>query len=406
MQRYVYGALVLGCLSGPAHAQQILSETDALARLTGNTPRARAARAPIDVAQAEARAALRWPNPRVAVQREAVSGVAEVLSTVQQLLPITGRRTLEHAALTALTGAAAARSGDVLRVARADLRRAYVDLAVAQARAHHTAETAERLRVLAAQVAARERAGDAAGYDRLRVERDLIELEADREAVSAEVTRARGALASILLDVDDPASLVVAALPAARPPLPPVETLVTHAETTRGDLAALHHEQASAGLAARAADRRRIPEPEVVGGTKSASPSVGGAVGSVIAVQATIPLFDKGRIDRAIAETRGRNAALHAEALVREIRADVRAVYATLIERRTAADRYRRAAAASAGELVRIATVAYEAGERGIFELVDAYRSVAQVQSRQLTLDAAVRYAEIELELVTGWEIQ
>ena len=74
-------------------------------------------------------------------------------------------------------------------------------------------------------------------------------------------------------------------------------------------------------------------------------------------------------------------------------------------ERRDVADRYR-ATAALAAELERIARVSYDAGERGILELLDAFRSGAAARTRQAQLDAAVRQAEIELELLSGWEMQ
>ena len=49
--------------------------------------------------------------------------------------------------------------------------------------------------------------------------------------------------------------------------------------------------------------------------------------------------------------------------------------------------------------------MSYDAGERGILELLDAYRTGASARVRQSALDAAVRQAEIELEFVSGWEI-
>ena len=70
------------------------------------------------------------------------------------------------------------------------------------------------------------------------------------------------------------------------------------------------------------------------------------------------------------------------------------------------ADRYRAVATASADGLERIAQVSYDAGEQGILELLDAYRSGSSARTRQAALDAAVRHAEIELEFVSGWEIR
>ena len=76
-----------------------------------------------------------------------------------------------------------------------------------------------------------------------------------------------------------------------------------------------------------------------------------------------------------------------------------------MIERREAADRYRAASTTLSADLERIAQVSYDAGERGILELLDAYRSGAAARVRQAALDAAARQAEIELEFVSGWEV-
>jgi outer membrane protein TolC len=57
------------------------------------------------------------------------------------------------------------------------------------------------------------------------------------------------------------------------------------------------------------------------------------------------------------------------------------------------------------GDVERIAQVSYDAGERGILELLDALRVSSSARVRQAALDAAAREAEIELEFVSGWEM-
>jgi outer membrane protein TolC len=56
--------------------------------------------------------------------------------------------------------------------------------------------------------------------------------------------------------------------------------------------------------------------------------------------------------------------------------------------------------------LRRIAQVSYEAGERGILELLDAYRMASDAGLRLVEMDAAVAHAEIDLELATAVEIR
>ena len=94
-----------------------------------------------------------------------------------------------------------------------------------------------------------------------------------------------------------------------------------------------------------------------------------------------------------------------ADALRHMIRAQISAWRAAVTERRAVADRHRAALDAGTAQIERIAQVSYDAGERGILELLDAYRTGSAARIRQAELDAAVREAEIELEFVSGWEI-
>jgi cobalt-zinc-cadmium efflux system outer membrane protein len=300
--------------------------------------------------------------------------------------------------------ASALRADDEIRSARAALRSAYADLVSAQVREAELMRSRDHLRELADVLARREREGESAGYDRMRAERELVDLEGEWSAARADRARAQGALAAFFADPGD-VSALVAAVPTSlvKTPLPTVQELMARAETIRGEAAALREEVDSAHFAERAAERRRIPEPEVVAGTKSSNVG-GGDVGSVLSVHATIPLFDRAGPERALARARLAQAEARAAAFRASLGAQIAAQRAVVLERREAADRYRTTATGNADRLEQIAQVAYEAGERGILELLDAYRSGAAARSRQAALDAATRHAEIELEFLSGWE--
>jgi len=392
-------------LPSNAGAQSLpLTEAEALTRLSPASPRVRAIRASIDVARADVLAAGRWPNPRITFDREAVAGVTENMVMVSQVLPITGRRGFEEQSATALVEASSSRADEALRRARADLRLAFAQLVSAQRRERELTAARDRLRGLADVLGKREAAGDAAGFDRLRAEREVIDLDADRATVATERARAQAALSAFFGDAVDPSTIVAIDASRAKPELPPVAALVEHAISTRGELVALRKEIDAAHLSSQAADRRRVPEPEMVAGTKSSTVG-GGDVGSVFAVHATIPLFDRNGPERALAEARASQAAARAEAFQAALRTEIAALRAAVIERRATAERYRTAAVDGADQIERIAQVSYDAGERGILELLDAYRTGPSARLRQATLDAGVRQAEIELEFLSGWEI-
>jgi cobalt-zinc-cadmium efflux system outer membrane protein len=387
--RSVVLCATLAALVSPAAAgaQPLpLSEAEALARLSANSPRVRAIRAAIELARADALAAGRWPNPRVTIDREWVAGNTEYLTMVGQLLPLSGQRRLQVQAASALVDAASSRADDAVRRARADLQTAFAQLTAAQAREHELTSLRDRLRGLADILAKREAAGDAAGFDRLRAEREVLDVDADRATAATDRARAQATLAAFFDEAVEPSRLVAVGgeTPLASD-LPTVETLMQSAESTRGELTALRKEAEAANFSSRAADRRRLPEPEIIAGTKSASTG-NGDVGSVLTFQAVVPLFDRGSIERAMATARASQAVSAADALRVTLRAEITALRAAVLERRATAERYRASAVANVEQLERIAQVSYDAGERGILELLDAYRSGVAARIRQATL--------------------
>ena len=396
--------VVVLLLSAPATAQVVLSEADALAKLSPDSPRVKAIRAQVEIARADVIAASRWPNPRVTYDRESVAGVTEGMTMIAQPLPISGRRGLEAMAASALVDSASQRASDELRRVRADLRLAYAALQASQMREKEIVRARDHLQEFAAVLQRREAAGDAAGFDRLRAEREVLELEADRVSASVERGRAQAALAAFFSEAVDPSTIAAAAATMPPPVLPAIDAMFERAQTVRGELLALQHEVSAARLQLQAADRRVIPEPEVLGGTKSSS-AAPGEVGGVFSVQATIPLFDRANAERALARARGAQAQARADAFRLALRSQLAALRAAAGERRAAAEHYRSVAVAGADQLERIAQVSYDAGERGILELLDAYRLAASARVRLSSLDFAAREAEVELEFVSGWEI-
>ncbi|MGB7217872.1 MAG: TolC family protein [Vicinamibacterales bacterium] len=398
----VLAAALLPSLAG---AQSLpLTESEVLSRLSPNSPRVRAIRAAVDVARADVLTAGRWPNPRVTFDRESVASVTEMMTMVSQPLAISGYRGLQVQAAGALVEASSSRADDELRRARADVRLAFAQLVAAQVRERELTAARDRLRDLADVLARREAAGDAAGFDRLRAEREVLDLDADRSVAATERARAQATLAGFFADSTDAARIVAVDASTARLPLPMVEALVERAEGSRGELVALRKEIDAAMVSGRAAERRRIPDPEIVAGAKSSTVG-GGDIGSVLMIQAAVPLFDRSRPERALARAKAAQAEARVEAFRVTLRSEITALRAIVLERREAAERYRSAAVTGADQIERIAQVSYDAGERGILELLDAFRTGASARIRQAALDAATRQAEVELEFLSGWEI-
>jgi cobalt-zinc-cadmium efflux system outer membrane protein len=280
-----------------------------------------------------------------------------------------------------------------------------VDLSVQEARERELDAALMSLRSLAETLARRERAGDAAGFDRLRAEREALDIAARLGEARAERSRAQGVLASFFFPPPDPVTLHAAPLSADQVPLPPPEDLVARAASSRPDLQATERDIEAARLAGSAARRGRVPEPEVVAGMKTSSVGVD-RQGWVLSLLASVPLFDRAQPERAQAAALHALATARRDALRTEIGSGVRGLWLAAEERRTAARSYRQEAVPRSDELRRIAQVSYDAGERGILELLDAYRSAADARLRLLDLDAAAAHADIDLELASAVEIR
>ena len=324
---------------------------------------------------------------------------------VSQALPISGYRQLQVQAAGALVDATSRRVDDEMRRARADLRLAFAQLLAAQVRERELSSARDRLRGLADILARREAAGDAAGFDRLRAEREVLDLDADRAAAATDRARAQASIAGFFGDPGDAARIEAVEAPTPRPALPPVAALVDQAESIRGELLALRKEIDAAHLSEQAAGRRRIPDPEIVAGAKSSSVRRRRhrqrlhRSGHDPAVRSFPPRAASWRAPKR------RRPRLVSRLSASALRADITALHAVVAERRETAERYRSAAVAGRDQIERIAQVSYDAGERGILELLDAYRTGAASRIRQAALDAAARQAEIELEFLSGWEM-
>jgi cobalt-zinc-cadmium efflux system outer membrane protein len=399
-----------------AGAQSLmLTESDALARLSPDSPRVRAVRSEVELAHVDVLAAGRWPNPRVNWDRQSVAAVTEHYFTVSQTLPITGRRGLDVSARTALAAASSSRADDEVRRLQSDLRLAFAELVAAQTREQELVRAAARLRELSDVLARREQEGDAAGFDRLRAEREALDIDADLVVARSERASAQARLAGFFGERVDPFEIRAVGRSGRVEAVPPLDALLERAEIARGELVAFGHEVEAARLSARAAERSLVPEPELFLGTKSSTAASGGvgsavtigeaAVGPVVALHATIPLFDRARPERALAVARSVQAESRAAAFRAVLRGQVAALRDAVVQRGAAAERYRKEAVARAVQIEQIAQVSYDAGERGILELLDAHRTRATAGIRQAELDFAVRQAEIELAFASGWEL-
>jgi cobalt-zinc-cadmium efflux system outer membrane protein len=380
-------------VSSSAHAQRTQEVVDLILR---EGPRAVAIRAEVEVVRREQAARRSWPNPSIAYSRE-TAGFTEFLQ-VEQALPIFGiRSALAKAGVTAI--AAAEAEGDArLWALRAEALSALAQLLAAESRVAVAETEAGRVGQLIETLRIREREGEGSRFDRVRAEHELADARRDLGDARVAVAEARAVLAG-LLPPNTPLPAVVEPLFTSRP-VPDEGAVVAQAATTRADLRALRLAIDGAREEAAVAVRQRAPQPVVTGGLKRADNNGERQRGSLIGLGVTIPLFDTGRSHAARWDAEARQAEAERMAIEQRVRAEVATAAAVLKMRQETLP-----TAASTGvedDLVTMADVAYREGDIGIVTLLDALRTSARSQIRDIDMQLEARLAQVALERAVG----
>jgi cobalt-zinc-cadmium efflux system outer membrane protein len=371
-------------------AQQSISEDEAIQRALEREDISARDDADRSVSLAEIDIVGPRDNPSVEMSREAAGGESEWQIGVVQPIDLNGRRA---SLVGAATADAAATDADISRrrqVLIAEVRSAYVQCAGARAELdvwqNYNAELAEAERVSSA----RAEAGDTAVYDvrRIRVE---------QRAAEAQLARARGgataqcASLAALTDLPDP-QVELAAI-----------TRLTSAQVggERPDLTAGERRLEGASLRIRAAEQSRLPQLTVGAGVLRRDDGFDTAYGPAISVGVTVPIWNRG--NAAVRREEARQAALQAELSISR-----RRIAAEQESARVRASSAREAAVAASGaredasRLGTIAETAYQAGEIGVLELLDAFEAARDADLSVIELALGAALAAVEYDLATG----
>jgi outer membrane protein TolC len=383
-----------------------LTERDALDRFSTRDPRIRALNAGVDEVRATQAERALWPNPSATFSRESVLGAHDTFLLARQELPVSGRRSrLQAAGRLAVDAAQADAQFERVRL-QADLREAYTALLLAQQREAALQESIDALQKLIAVLRLREEEGEGSSYDRMRGQRALVDLEAERTLAASDRARAQGRLAGYLGPDTTPEALVAvdplitAASTAALP------VLLEQALASRGDYRASEISIARFDAERAAATRLRIPTPSLTGGLKRSDLGGTTSSGYQVSVDIAIPLFSRGQAATALATAQKTRAQAETDAWRLQIEADVRAAYNVASIQHERVTRYQASIAAIAEPLARIGRVGYEDGELSILELLDAQRQALDARLQLLELAAGARRARIELDRVIGQEFR
>ncbi len=406
MHRWRLLLLLAGFLgvTAPAAFGQPLTEEQALDRMRAGHPYLRALRLGVREIEAGERERGLLANPTVGYTREDAGGASDDFLLFSQELPLRGRVGLLREAAGHAVTAAEARAEASRLAFEARLRLAFTDLLLAQERVAVLDGGLQELARLVEVLRALELEGEGSRFDRLRTEREVADVETDREAAVIERLMARARLAAFLEPGTDADRLFAVGRLLDAAPVPGPDASLARALARRADYRALTLGETRWATERRAAERLRLPAAAVTAGLKRSGSAPGRESGYVVAATVGVPLFNRGQAQVARAEAARAKTDAERLALRTRIRSEVRAAHAAASRYRALAERYRVESVEPAAELAAIATAAYEEGEYGILELLDAHRVVVGAGLRLLELSATARRAGIDLDLAAGGE--
>ncbi|WNG59282.1 TolC family protein [Archangium gephyra] len=403
----ILGSICLLLLAGTAVAQPAFDESQYVEQVLTASLEARVAELEAALGRAEAVGVGLWPNPELGWERQKTTsgtrdGESQDVLVASIPLVLSGRLGLERQAAERNAKAAEARHEWARAGLRHEATRAFSAVLAARERRSILEQSLAELRRLAEAIAIRERAGEAAGYDRLRIELEAATVQdalrgavLDEQQAEAQALRLLGPGVTVLPPFEG--SLGV------ERPLPEGASLLAELEERRGDLRALSLEVSGAEAAQRAAGRGWIPEPSVRAGAQFLDVGLPGAgVGYVVGVGLPLPFFDRRQGEAARAEARRGLAEARRAALVHEARTRLAVVLEAVSGRRERQARHRSEVLGRAQELRQVAATAYRGGGAELLVLVDAERAAREARLSAVELAVSLVEAESDLLLLAG----
>lgn len=412
-------AMLLAIRAG-AHAQaeipSRLTLPEALRLASARNPRIAGARAGVDAAAADRITARLRPNPVITLDsagyplfesnRGSFADTQELNVRVDQDLDFGARRRLRRESAERGAGQADASRRDVERQVLLDVRRSYLQAALAQADLDTARSTlAEIDRVLTLN-RARLQQGEISGAEVRRLHAERLRFLDD---VFASELALRNATASLLTLLNAPnpgqaleiADGLRAAEVAETPSLMVLPDLQTQAVASRPDLAAAIEAERRADVETRLQRALVRPVPTVGGGYNRNFGTNGISVG----ISVPLPLFNRNQGTIARAEAEQRQAALARAAVQADVALDVQQAANALEVSRARVASIEREFLDNAEQSVAIARNSYQLGAATLIDLLDAQRTWRETRRTYNRALYDLRISQFQLDAAIGREV-
>jgi outer membrane protein, heavy metal efflux system len=394
--------LVLTCSAATdASAQTPLPSNvtldDVLRLFNDRSPRTLADRATIDISAADRITARTYPNPDVSYGAvHLVSGLSTGAVTQQQVvfdqpLLLFKQRQARVGAADLNVNSEQAHVAETLGARRLQVREAFATLLSRQQQLTVVHDSLTDLQRVEGVVRGRAEAGERSEYDVARIETETERVHVEMMNAEADVDDAAGQLAT-LLGFPGWSPRATGDLDPNQTVPTDVETLWATAQQRRPSLVAIRRQQAAARGGLFLAQRERLPVPAFSAGTQMTHEVTG--TSTFFGFSVPLPLFDRnqGAIAKATAQIRAEDLALEAE--LAEARADIERATVVLAKRREALTELEGRVVQRVPMLRRMSEDAYREGGADILELLDAMRSVKDIEIAHVQQLESAKLAE------------
>lgn len=343
------------------------------------------------------------PNPVVSLGHERISVPAgngrESTVMVSQAFDISGRRALsKQAAETRLQAAQLDVKSSQLKTI-IDVRRTFADSLYRQQQLDAHKTWLNRIKSITETVSRLAGGGEASGYDRRRLEREVQIAQTKLNAAEADASRSRGLLAGLIARPISQSDVLDGNLIPDAPPA--LETLASIIER-HPDLASMEAQATAFERDRQAASRLKTPDVTLGIGAKHVQEPGFSDNGLMLSMSVPIPVFNFGQAQEQQAKSQAMMVQAERSLKLSRVRAELAGVWSQTTQLRGAALSFQNDSLTSSQELSGIAEASYRAGEGSLLELLDAYRSELEANAIKLDLSLRSRLARIELDALTG----
>lgn len=381
----------------------------------------------LDVARAQIKTAGARPNPQFAMQygfgtpyTETISGNTQQIGA-NQLFEMGGKRASRLRYARANYVLAEYQLADLRYDVRSAVRKAYAELAAAEANIELVESQRALVERLSKLAQARYQAGKCQEVEVLQAKLGLDQFEALRNSGLGRLRQASIELDYLLgyspdrdLDVEDNGLFRLSLkrtelVPPPNVPLPPLDQLLNQAFAERADLKSARQQVVTSKHAVSLAKSQAVPDLLIGSGyvfsTYKKSTQVRQQDGAYLNVNVDLPVFYRHQGEIAAARALHKQAQDQAQAMSSRVEVDVRGAYAKLAAARTNIGHYQETLIPLALNVVRKAQDSYEKGYSDLGSALVAQQQFQQTFSTYFDTVVAYQNAWADLETAIGKKI-